>query len=137
MTYVGSPFEQLPLGQGLPTVTMQDRWNTSLDGWEADIADVVAHLASANAKIAGYVAEPADPVATVMFFELDEAAHCVQRAIIALDKFSHIAGLVLAAHGHLMLSTREPSQRGASLRREQVDEPCETSFGMLGSASPS
>jgi hypothetical protein len=93
MTYVGSPFEQLPLGQGLPTVTMQDRWNTSLDGWEADIADVVAHLASANAKIAGYVAEPADPVATVMFFELDEAAHCVQRATIALDKFSHIAGL--------------------------------------------
>jgi len=51
MTYVGSPFEQLPLGQGLPTVTMQDRWNTSLDGWEADIADVVAHLASANAKM--------------------------------------------------------------------------------------
>lgn len=51
MTYVGSPFEQLSLGQGLPTVTMQDRWNISLDGWEADIADVVAHLASANAKI--------------------------------------------------------------------------------------
>jgi hypothetical protein len=93
MNYVGSPFEQLPLGQGLPTVTMEDRWHTSLDGWEADIADVVAHLARANAKIAGYVAEPADPVVTVMFFELDEASHCVQRAIIALDKFSHFAGL--------------------------------------------
>jgi hypothetical protein len=72
VTYVGPRFEQLPLGQGLPTTRMQDRWNTSLEGWEADIADVVAHLRSANNTIAGHVAEPSDPVTTLMFSELNE-----------------------------------------------------------------
>ena len=73
MNYVGSRFEGLPLGQGLPSIQMQDRWNTSLDGWETDVADVVAHLTSAIATIAGHVAKPSDKVVDLMFLELDEA----------------------------------------------------------------
>jgi hypothetical protein len=71
MNYVGSRFEGLPLGQGLPSIQMQDRWNTSLDGWETDIADVVAHLTSAIATIAGHVANTSDKVVDPMFLELD------------------------------------------------------------------
>src|ERR1700730_9944676 len=93
MTCVGSPFEQLPLGQVLPTIQKQDRWNASLDGWEADIADVVAHLTSANITIAGHVVEPSRPVTSLMFLELDEAANSEQREILALVAFSHVAAL--------------------------------------------
>ena len=78
MNYVGSRFEGLSLGQGLPSIQMQDRWNTSLDGLETDVADVVAHLTSAIATIAGHVAKPSDKVVDLMFLELDEAGHCVQ-----------------------------------------------------------
>jgi hypothetical protein len=70
MTYVGRRFEQLALGQGPPTVQMRDRWNTS---------------------VAGHVAEPPDPVTTLMFCELEQATHSMQRALVALDEFSHIA----------------------------------------------
>jgi hypothetical protein len=70
MTYGGPPFERLPLGQQLPTIQMQDGWSTSLEGWEADIADVVAHLTSANNTIAGHVPGQPDPVTTLMSFEL-------------------------------------------------------------------
>jgi hypothetical protein len=92
MTYTESPpFEQLALGDALPGLQLRDRWNASFDNWEADIADVVAHLTSANATIAGHVAEPSDPVTTLMFFELDQAGHSVQRALLALDEFSHLA----------------------------------------------
>jgi hypothetical protein len=93
MNNVGSRFEGLPLGQGLPSIQMQDRWNTSLDGWETDVADVVAHLKSAIATIAGHIAKPSDKVVDLMFLELDEAGHCMQRALLALDAFSHIDGL--------------------------------------------
>jgi len=93
MSDFGSPFEHHPLRQGLPSAQMRDRWNTSLDGWEADIADVVAHLRSAIATIAGHVANTSDPIVDLMFLELDEAGDCVQRALLALDAFSHIAGL--------------------------------------------
>ena len=87
MNYVGSRFEGLPLGQGLPSIQIQDRWNTSLDGWETDVADVVAHLTSAIATIAAHVANTSDPLVDLMFLELDEAGHCVQRALLALDVF--------------------------------------------------
>jgi hypothetical protein len=93
MNYVGSRFEGLPLGQELPSIQMQDRWKTSLDGWETDIANVVAHLTSAIATIAAHVANTSDKVVDLMFLELDEAGHCVQRGLLALDAFSHIAGL--------------------------------------------
>jgi hypothetical protein len=113
MTYVESPFEQLPVGLGLPTIQMQDRWNTSLDGWEADIADVVAHLTSAHATMARHVAEPSDPVTNLMFFELDEAAHSVRRALLALDAFSHIAGLRAGRPYSSDAPKDEPPQNGA------------------------
>jgi hypothetical protein len=58
---------------------MNDRWNTSLDGWETDVGDVVAHLTSAIATIAGHVVRPSDKVVDLMFLELDEAGHCMQR----------------------------------------------------------
>jgi hypothetical protein len=93
MTYVASASEQGPLALGFPRVQMRDRWNTALDGWETDRADVVAHLTSAIATIAGHVVNTSDPVVDLMFLELDEAGHCVQRALHALDAFSHIAGL--------------------------------------------
>jgi hypothetical protein len=93
MTYVASALERGPLALGLPSAQMRDRWNTSLDAWESDIADVVAHLTSAIATIAGHVAYPSDPVVDLMFLELDETGHCVKRALLALDAFSHIAGL--------------------------------------------
>jgi hypothetical protein len=60
MSYVGSPVEQPSLGQGLPMIQVQDRWSCSLDGWEGDIADVVAHPRTASATIAGHMAEPSD-----------------------------------------------------------------------------
>jgi hypothetical protein len=93
MTYVASAFEQEPLALGFPSAQMRDRWNTSLDGWETDIAKVVAHLTSAIGTIAGHVANTSDPVVDLMFLELDEAGHCVQRALPALDAFSRIARL--------------------------------------------
>ena len=111
MNYVGSRFEGLPLGQGLPSIQMQDRWNTSLDGWETDIADVVAHLTSAIATIAGHVANTSDKVVDLMFLELDEAGHCVQRALLALDAFSHIAGLHSGRPPSLGAPKCEPRQR--------------------------
>jgi hypothetical protein len=96
MNYVGSRFEGLSLGQGFQSIQMQDRWDPSLDEWDAGIADIVAHLTSANTTIAGLVAETSDPMTTIMSFELDVAAHSVQRALLALDILSHIAGLPAA-----------------------------------------
>src|ERR1017187_9700632 len=93
MSDFGSPFEHHPLRQGFPSAQMRDRWNTSLDGWETDIADVGAHLTSAIATIAGHVANTSDPDVALMFLELDEALHCVQRALLALNAFSRIPGL--------------------------------------------
>src|ERR1035438_5372724 len=113
MNYVGSRFEGLPLGQGLPSIQMQDRWNTSFDGWETDIADVVAHLTSAIATIAGHVASTLDPVVDLMFLELDEAGHSVQRALLAVDAFSHIAGLRSGWPPSLGALKCEPRQRDA------------------------
>lgn len=113
MNYVGSRFDGLPLGQGLPSIQMQDRWNTSLDGWETDIADVVAHLTSAIATIAGHVANTSDKPVDLMFLELDEAGHCVQRALLALDAFSHIAGLRSGWPPSLGALKCEPRQRDA------------------------
>jgi hypothetical protein len=113
MTYVGPPFERLPLGQRLPTIQMQDGWNTSLEGWEADIADVVAHLTSANNTIAGHVAEPSGPVTTLMSFDLNEATHCLQLALVALDEFSHIAGLRAGRPRSSDAPKDEPPNRGA------------------------
>jgi hypothetical protein len=107
MNYVGSRSE------GLPSIQMQDRWNTSLDGWETDIADVVAHLTSAIATIAGHVANTSDKVVDLMFLELDEAGHCVQRALLALDAFSHIAGLRSGWPPSLGALKCEPRQRDA------------------------
>jgi hypothetical protein len=113
MNYGGPRFERLPLGQGLPSIQMQDRWNTSLDGWETDVADVVAHLTSAIATIAGHVAKPSDKVVDLMFLELDEAGHCMQRALLALDAFSHIAGLRAGRPSSSDAPKDEPPQRGA------------------------
>jgi hypothetical protein len=62
MTYDASAFEQVPLALGVPSAQMRDRWNTSLGGWETDVADVVAHLTSAIATIAAHVANTSDPV---------------------------------------------------------------------------
>jgi hypothetical protein len=58
---------------------------------DRSVADVL--LTSAIATIAGHVANTSDKVVDLMFLELDEAGHCVQRALLALDAFSHIAGL--------------------------------------------
>ena len=58
-----------------------------------DRPEVVAHLISAIAAIAGHVANTSDKVVDLIFLELDEAGHCVQRALLALGAFSHIAGL--------------------------------------------
>jgi hypothetical protein len=44
---------------------------------------VVAHPRSANNTIAVRVAEPSDPVTTLMFSELNGAAHSVQSALLA------------------------------------------------------
>jgi hypothetical protein len=115
--YGGPPFERLPLGQRLPTIQTQDRWNTSLEGWEADIADVVAHLTSANNTIVGHVAEPSGPVTTLMSFELNEATHCVQLALLALDEFSHIAGLRAGRPCSSDAPKDEPPHRGAFFLR--------------------
>jgi hypothetical protein len=113
MTYVASAFEQGPLALGFPSAQMRDRWNRSLDGWETDIADVVAHLTSAIATIAGHVASTSDPVVDLMSLELDEAGHCVQRALLALDAFSHIAGLRSGWPPSLGALKCEPRQRDA------------------------
>jgi hypothetical protein len=113
MNHDGSRFEGPPLGQGLPSTQMQDRWNTSLDGWEIDVADVVAHLTSAIATIAGHVAKPSDKVVDLMFLELDEAGHCMQRALLALDAFSHITGLRAGPPCSADSPIDEPPQRGA------------------------
>ena len=113
MNYVGSRFEGLPLGQGLPSIQMQNRWNTSLDGWETDITDVVAHLTSAIATIAAHVDNTSDKVADLMFLELDEAGHCVQRALLALDAFSHIAALSSGWPPSLGALRCEPQPRDA------------------------
>jgi hypothetical protein len=113
MTYVASAFEQGPLALGVPGAQMRDRWNTSLDGWETDIADVVAHLTSSIATIAAHVANTSDPVVDLMFLELDEAGHCVQRALLALDAFSHIAGLRSGWPPSLGALKCEPRRRDA------------------------
>ena len=113
MTYIASAFEQGPLALGVPGAQMRDRWNTSLDGWETDIADVVAHLTSAIATIGAHVASTSDPVVDLMFLELDEAGHCVQRALLALDAFSHIAGLRSGWPPSLGALKCEPLQRDA------------------------
>jgi hypothetical protein len=109
----GSPFEHYPLGQGLPGAQMRNRWNTSLDWWETDIADVVAHLTSAIATIAGHVANTSDPVVDLMFLELDEAGRCVQRVLHALDACSHIAGLRSGCLPSLGALKGEPRQSDA------------------------
>jgi hypothetical protein len=101
------------LGQGLPSIQMHDRWSTSLDGWETDVADVVAHLTSAIATIAGHVAKPSDKVVDLMFLELDQAGHCMQRALLALDAFSSIAGLRAGRSSSSDAPKDEPPQRGA------------------------
>jgi hypothetical protein len=113
MTYVAPAFEQGPHALGFPSAQMRDRWNTSLDGWETDIADIVAHLTSAIATIAGHVASTSDPVVDLMFLQLAEAGHCVQRALIALDAFSHIAGLHSGWPPSLGALKCEPRQRDA------------------------
>jgi hypothetical protein len=103
MNYVGSRFEGLPLGQGLPPTQMQDRSNTSLDGWATDVADVVAHLTSAIATIAGHVAKPSDKVVDLM-------SSSWMRPVIAWRSPSSPSmhsvtslDFVRAAHSHRML----------------------------------
>jgi hypothetical protein len=113
MTYVAPAFEQVPLARGFPSAQMRDRGNASLDGWETDIADVVAHLTSAIATIAAHVANTSDPVVDLMFLELDEAGHCVQRALLAVDAFSHIAGLRSGSPPSLVAPKGEPRHRDA------------------------
>jgi hypothetical protein len=113
MTSVASAFDQAPLALAFPSAQMRDRWNTSLDGWETDIADAVAHLTSAIATIAAHVANTSDPVVDLMFLELDEAGHCVQRALLALHAFSHIAGLRSAWSSSSDALKYEPLQRDA------------------------
>jgi hypothetical protein len=113
MNYVVPRFEGLPLGQGLPSIQMQARWDTSFDGWATDVADVVAHLTSAIVMIAGHIATPSDKVVDLMFLELDEAGHCMQRALLALDAFSHIAGLRAGRPSSSDAPNDERPQRGA------------------------
>jgi len=129
MNYVGSRLEGLPLGQGLPSVQMRDRWNTSLDGWETDVAEVVAHLTSAMATIAGHVAKPTDKVVDLMFLELDEAGHCMQRALLALDAFSHIAGLRSDSSPSSGAPKREHRQRDASFSTSALPNCLASSSG--------
>ena len=109
--YGGSRFEGLPFGQGLPSIQMQDRWDTSFDEWEAGIADIVAYLTTANATIVGLIAETSDPMTTIMSFELDVAAHSVQRALLALDIFNHIAGLLAGLQSSTGALKDQPAQR--------------------------
>jgi hypothetical protein len=51
------------------------------------------HLTSAIGVIASHAANTSDQVVDLMFLELDEAGRCVQRALLALNASSHIAGL--------------------------------------------
>lgn len=109
MTYVASPFERPPLEQVLPAIAMRDWGNASFEGWDTGIADAVAHLKSANATIAEFVVDPSEPLTTLMVFELTQAANSVQRALLALDIFSHIAGLPADRQS---LTKDQPAQHG-------------------------
>jgi hypothetical protein len=71
------------------------------------------HLTSAIGVIASHAANASDQVVDLMFLELDEAGHCMQRALLALDAFSHIAGLRAGRPCSSDAPKDEPPQRGA------------------------